>query len=262
MHQCPRCHYETFHKGNLLNHFNKKKHCLPIHDDISLEKLREKIVVKNAFKIIDKNESKNISSKIQESKTENNKLKCKYCEKELSRLDNLNRHMINCKVKKKQDLENEDIKNIEIKNLKEQIKILYKEVLDLKIKNTESILQNKKLKLNIIELNTQIDTLENSEENIEDKSKYTNKKLSSHKKKNIPLTLRNKIWLNKYGESFNGDCYCCSKQINIINFHCGHIISRKDNGSINENNLRPICPTCNASMGSTNLEEFKKTFFT
>ena len=138
----------------------------------------------------------------------------------------------------------------------------------MKIKNKESILQNKKLKLNIIELNTKIDTLENSNDDIssnnftEDKSKYVNKQLSSHKKKSIPLTLRNKIWLNKYGESFNGDCYCCSTQINIFNFHCGHIISRKDNGPINEDNLRPICPTCNSSMGSQNLEEFKKTFFT
>lgn len=193
MHQCPRCHYETFHKGNLLNHFNKKKHCLPIHDDISLEKLREKVAVKNAFKMKENNTLNNTPNNTHNpqptsntsfnNKKENNKNECKYCHKIYSTNSNLCKHIRRCKVKKKQDLENEDIKNIEIKNLKEQNKILYKEVLALKIKNTESILQNKKLKLNIIELNTQIDTLENSEENIEDKSKYTNKKLSSHKKK-------------------------------------------------------------------------------
>lgn len=89
-----------------------------------------------------------------------------------------------------QDLEKDDIKNIEIKNLKEQNKILYEEILDLKIKNKETILQNKKLKLNIIELNTKIDTLENSNDSnnfTEDKSKYVNKQLSSHKKKSIPF---------------------------------------------------------------------------
>ena len=100
-----------------------------------------------------------------------------------------------------------------------------------------------KLKRNNLKLENKIFELENpeeNEENIEDKLKYINKQVSSHKKKSIPLTLRNKIWLNKYGESFNGDCYCCSKEINILNFHCGHIISRKDNGPINEDNLRPI----------------------
>ena len=59
MHQCPRCHYESFKKNDLKCHFNRKKHCLPIYDDMSLEKLREKIVVKNAFKMKETNTPNN-----------------------------------------------------------------------------------------------------------------------------------------------------------------------------------------------------------
>lgn len=92
MYQCPRCHYESSHKGNLLNHFRRKKPCLPIHDDISLQKLKEKIEIKDYFKITENNTLNNTHSLLnttsitsfdnislqQNNKKENNKLECKY----------------------------------------------------------------------------------------------------------------------------------------------------------------------------------------
>jgi len=298
MYQCPRCHYETFHKGNLKNHFFKSNPCLPTHDKISIQKLREKVSVRNSFKM-NKNESNDFNNSIKNNQIEsiksdteesNNNLnnndnnnndnkkkdyRCKFCNKNYSTNSHMNRHMKTCKIKIEieQKEKEEKEKNDENTKLKYHIECLYKDIYNLK-KQTLSIdehykneidklkNQNFKLKRNNLKLENKIFELENPEEDIENKSKYVNKQLSSHKKKSIPLTLRNKIWLNKYGESFNGDCYCCSKEINIFNFHCGHIISRKDNGPINEDNLRPICQTCNSSMGSQNLEEFKNTFFT
>lgn len=39
-------------------------------------------------------------------------------------------------------------------------------------------------------------------------------------------------------------------------FHAGHIISDKDKGKVELENLRPLCSKCNLSMGSENMFEF------
>lgn len=41
-----------------------------------------------------------------------------------------------------------------------------------------------------------------------------------------------------------------------MSFHCGHVISEKNNGEITVDNLRPICQNCNSSMGTTDMDEF------
>jgi len=48
--------------------------------------------------------------------------------------------------------------------------------------------------------------------------------------------------------------------ITIMNFHVGHVKSDKDGGTTEINNLRPICPTCNYSMGTQNMIDFVKEF--
>ena len=137
MYQCPRCHYETFHKGNLLNHFNKKKPCAPIYSTITQRVLKQEIKPKNAFKLKEETnnnemlETKNsqVKTQILQENTQNNnennvsKYECKYCHKLLSRKDNLNRHLKSCKTKK------------ELENSKdEQIRLLQEEILRLKDK--------------------------------------------------------------------------------------------------------------------------------
>ena len=54
-------------------------------------------------------------------------------------------------------------------------------------------------------------------------------------------------------------CFCCKKNtIHIRDFICGHVKSEKDGGTIDVDNLRPICATCNSSMGSRHMVEYIK----
>lgn len=78
----------------------------------------------------------------------------------------------------------------------------------------------------------------------------------------IPKTVKDKLWDTYFGKTAGiGKCYCCQEEINSKKFECGHIISVSKGGTNNFNNLKPICGTCNKSMGTENLEEFKKKFF-
>jgi len=142
MYQCPRCHYETYHKGNLKNHFFKNKPCSSVYDTISQRILREKIKNKNAFKIIENNEpiinqnetntnqnetninqhNINVISNLNLNNNEQNKKhQCKYCNKNYSTNSHMNRHMKTCKIKieieqkEKEEKEKND-ENIKLKN--------------------------------------------------------------------------------------------------------------------------------------------------
>jgi hypothetical protein len=82
-----------------------------------------------------------------------------------------------------------------------------------------------------------------------------------YKKQSISKALKMKVWdtyigLTK-GESL---CVCCeTNTINPFEFQCGHVIAESCGGTTTLDNLRPICSTCNQSMGVTNLYKFKKT---
>lgn len=78
----------------------------------------------------------------------------------------------------------------------------------------------------------------------------------------VPAALRKKLWATKGGkESTNGICFCCSESVSIHDFHAGHIISVKNGGQTNISNLEVVCSTCNLSMSSKNLLEFKSKHF-
>ncbi len=52
---------------------------------------------------------------------------------------------------------------------------------------------------------------------------------------------------------------CCNTTtISITNFHCGHIVNNKDGGTVNIDNLKPICGLYNSSMGTMNMNDFIK----
>ena len=79
-----------------------------------------------------------------------------------------------------------------------------------------------------------------------------------NKRKTISKALRSKIWNNNIGSNF-GQAYCITCNNNIISmmdFECGHIVSHKNGGEVNEDNLLPICGTCNKSMGITSMDTF------
>lgn len=50
---------------------------------------------------------------------------------------------------------------------------------------------------------------------------------TKYKKKSIPKSLRNTVWMKYIGDFFYGECFCCNVQININTWECGHIISEK-----------------------------------
>ena len=79
--------------------------------------------------------------------------------------------------------------------------------------------------------------------------------------KSIPKNIRSLVWDLYVGEDKGiGTCYVCNSKINSKHFECGHIIARANSGSSNVENLRPICSLCNKSIGSRNMDDFKKIY--
>jgi len=79
----------------------------------------------------------------------------------------------------------------------------------------------------------------------------------SEKRKSLPEVIRKRV----YGKIDNQNhplCYCCGKSISLENYHCGHIIAFCNGGKDELNNLMPICPSCNLSMGKQNMYDFMK----
>jgi hypothetical protein len=84
--------------------------------------------------------------------------------------------------------------------------------------------------------------------------------MSSKTKKTIPKALKIAVW-NKYiGEDIGKTkCLCCNiTDITQMKFHTGHIISEFNGGLLNIDNLKPICESCNKSMGTKNIDDFRE----
>lgn len=68
------------------------------------------------------------------------------------------------------------------------------------------------------------------------------------------------LWNLYFGrDARTGNCYCCGDVIDFYtNYEAGHVVAHSKGGSDSIKNLRPICHSCNRSMGTENLEDFKK----
>lgn len=80
-------------------------------------------------------------------------------------------------------------------------------------------------------------------------------------KKAIPKALREAVWLQYCGENFKKKCGVkwCETQITCFNFETGHNLPESKGGSLDIDNLRPICSKCNKSMGSQySIDEFSE----
>ena len=78
-----------------------------------------------------------------------------------------------------------------------------------------------------------------------------------YKKEQIPKCVRNALWINFFKDSRVGLCLCCKREpITISNFHAGHIKAEKNGGKTSLENLKPICPMCNLSMATQDMNEF------
>lgn len=103
---------------------------------------------------------------------------------------------------------------------------------------------------------------EEYEEDYDEYEEEEEEKEKEYKKKNIPKCVKTTVWNTYIGEMIPVHlCICCKKsKIKNTDFHVGHVTSEKNGGTLEINNLRPICASCNYSMGSTNMIDFVKKY--
>nr|QFG74039.1 MAG: AAA domain protein [Megaviridae environmental sample] len=87
------------------------------------------------------------------------------------------------------------------------------------------------------------------------------KKDTANLRKHLPKKLRNDVFTNTFGMEFIGKCYVCNEMITAYKFEVGHIQSVANGGGDNITNLKPICRACNGSMGTKNMEDYKKEYY-
>ena len=92
----------------------------------------------------------------------------------------------------------------------------------------------------------------------EEEKKKQEKEEAKKKKQSIPKNVRVIVWNHYIGEDIiRHRCLCCKKVlISNTNFEVGHVLSEKNGGTHEINNLRPICFACNHSMGAENMIDF------
>jgi hypothetical protein len=147
-------------------------------------------------------------------------IKCDNCNKNFSTMASLTEHK-KSHCKKKDQSVSENIKDIVIIELKEEI-----DALKTYIEKT---------------------TLETEKEDKKD-----------NKRTRINAVLRQAVWHNNIGKKIGCiECPCCHiNEITQMNFAAGHVISVKNGGGDNIDNLLPICTLCNSSMGPMNMDDF------
>ena len=90
-------------------------------------------------------------------------------------------------------------------------------------------------------------------ERINNLIKYTTKLFTGQGvRKNVPKPMQQQVWLKTFGKCYEHSCYIswCQNNIDVFNFHTGHNIPASDGGGLTIDNLKPICSTCNTSMGN------------
>tara|TARA_B100000795_G_scaffold264804_1_gene245768 strand:+ start:660 stop:1946 length:1287 start_codon:yes stop_codon:yes gene_type:complete len=88
-------------------------------------------------------------------------------------------------------------------------------------------------------------------------------------KKRIGVRIKREVWDEYVGKQYGeAHCYCCRKNVvHQSEFEAGHVVSTASllkegkNDDISVSNLRPICSSCNKSMGSTHMREFITEFY-
>lgn len=83
-----------------------------------------------------------------------------------------------------------------------------------------------------------------------------------YRKATIPHALRRTVWNTYIGEDIGStECYVgCKTKITQLTFECGHVKAESMGGLLTLDNLRPICSSCNRSMGIKNMHDFMKSY--
>ena len=90
--------------------------------------------------------------------------------------------------------------------------------------------------------------------------KQNKNKIKPYTKQNIPAALRQATWIHYNGiNTFLAKCQVtwCENTISPFDFQVGHNIPESKGGTLDLSNLRPICASCNRSMGNSyTIDEF------
>ena len=83
------------------------------------------------------------------------------------------------------------------------------------------------------------------------------------RKARIPKALRVAVWDTYVGKGVGtARCPVCGvAEITAFTFHCGHVVAESAGGPTTLDNLRPVCTTCNLSMGRRDMRAFRAKFF-
>ena len=83
-------------------------------------------------------------------------------------------------------------------------------------------------------------------------------KATKVKRKKIPETIKDIIWKSTYGNVLEHGCICCSKTV-ITRSSCeyAHKIAHSNGGTVEPDNIIPLCHTCNHKMGDIDYNEYK-----
>ncbi len=89
------------------------------------------------------------------------------------------------------------------------------------------------------------------------------KSYSSPRKPSIPSGVRDDLWERYFGpETTIGTCFVCGRQLDKRdNYEVGHYISTAEDGTDDIENLRPVCRSCNRSMGKMSIPDFKRKYY-
>lgn len=81
-------------------------------------------------------------------------------------------------------------------------------------------------------------------------------------KKNISKDLKREVWMKYVGPTIMSTCFCCGKrEISNDKYEAGHIVAEACGGLTSVDNLRPICSSCNKSMGVENMISYAKRVY-
>lgn len=209
------------------------------------------------------------NAKLEEKQRKNAEKIKKESEKEILKKNKEDEKM---KKKNKTDFENQIKKENKIRkdNDKNEIK-KRKEADELEEKRKENDELEKMKKEDELDKMKKEEELERTNMKIKEKLEEMEKKLIikeqnkinkslSPSSKRKPFSKPKKLMVWNYHlpkHSFEHKCPCCKDTtITRYDYECGHILSHKNGGSDEITNLKPICSTCNKSMGSKHMLDF------
>lgn len=76
-----------------------------------------------------------------------------------------------------------------------------------------------------------------------------------------PKNVRYAVWRKYFKNNTNGRCFVCRQPLRIENFEAGHVTALAKGGNNHISNLRVVHSECNNAMGTQNMEDYKREYY-